>query len=285
MTIVLFGEDVFTTAALQSLINQGYKVSLVVCPFYQNNNHKNLQSVAEENKITFLRETDVNSPALKDHILSIQPDLIISVHLRKILYKEIFSIAKTGAINVHPSLLPKYRGLSPQHQAIIHGDPESAVTVHFIEEGVDTGDIIIQERIPLNEADYIHDFQLKMLAVYKHIVVDAVKRISDKSFKPVKQNSLDTSYFGSIKKKDREIDFNKSKIDALNRIRAFSFPYKGACYDQYIIWKAEIPNADTEKELLKAYVTTGIYLVEEEQIILRFADGILISDDFEMIEN
>ena len=154
MDIALFGEDVFTATVLQSLLDKNHKVLLIVCPLYSNNNHNRLQSIAEQNKIEFFREKDVNSGFVKDRLEKAQPGLIVSVHLRKILKKEIFSIPGKGAINVHPSLLPKYRGLSPQHQAIIHGDSESGVTVHYIKELVDTGDIIIQVHIQIGRASW-----------------------------------------------------------------------------------------------------------------------------------
>jgi methionyl-tRNA formyltransferase len=285
MDIVLFGEDVFTATVLQSLMDKNHNVLLIVCPLYSNNNHNRLQKIAEQNKIEFIREKDVNSAFIKKRLEKAQPDLLVSVHLRKILKKEIFSIPGKGAINVHPSLLPKYRGLSPQHQAFIHGDSESGVTVHFIEESVDTGGIIIQVPIPIDKDDYIFDFQFKMLEVYKQIVTDAIDIIADNKFVPAEQNNLDTSYFGSLKTKDREIDFTKTGTEAMNLIRAVSYPYKGAYYRKFKIWRAEIPDENTVKAYLKSHTETGIHMIDEEVILLRFNLDILISNDFEIIEN
>ncbi|HRH57672.1 MAG TPA: formyltransferase family protein [Chitinophagales bacterium] len=121
MNLVLFGEDIFTATVLQSLVDAKFKVQLIVCPFYDNNNHNSIQRIAQTNHIEFIREEDVNSDVVNEKITYIHPNLIISVHLRKILRIEIFSLTKYGTINMHPSLLPKYRGLSPQHQLLIHG--------------------------------------------------------------------------------------------------------------------------------------------------------------------
>jgi len=285
MKIALFGEDVFTATVLQSLLDKNHHVLLIVCPLYSNNNHNRLQSIAEQNKIEFIREKDVNSDFIKGRLEKAQPDLLISVHLRKILKKEIFSIPGKGAINVHPSLLPKYRGLSPQHQAIIHGDPESGVTVHYIEESVDTGDILMQVTIPIDKDDYISDFQFKMLEVYKQIVSDAIDRIENNSFVPVEQKNLEPSYFGSLKTKDREIDFTKTNTEALNLIRAVSYPYKGAYSGKFKIWRAEIPDENSVKAYLNSHIETGIHAIDEETLLLRFNGGTLVSDDFEVIEN
>ena len=142
MNVVVFGEDIYTSTVVESLIENGHKVSLIITPEYFNESYKVLEEAAAKYNIEFVKDKNVNSGKIKDHLIKVKPDLIIAAHLRKILHKEIFSQAAKGAINVHPSLLPKYRGLSPQHQAIMHGENESGVTVHYIDADVDTGEII-----------------------------------------------------------------------------------------------------------------------------------------------
>lgn len=281
--MVVFGEDIYTSVAIDSLIENGYKVLLIVTPPYPNVNYKILEETALKYRIAFIKDKNVNSTSIKDRLLQLKPDLIISVHLRKILQKEIFSQATLGAINVHPSLLPKYRGLSPQHQAILHGDVESGVTVHYIDEDTDTGDIIVQEKFQVANDDYILHVQTKMLAIYKKIVVKALRLLEDSSFKPVKQDLTKLSYFGPLKKADREIDLSKSKREIYNLVRAVSLPYKGAFYKNYSIWTTELADADKEIELGKKYSDTGIYFDKAaDEIIIRLKDGFLISDDFEI---
>ncbi len=285
MKIVLFGEDIFSATTLQSLIDSDHNIQLVICPYRENDsNYKNLQKITDKYHIVFIRDHDVNSEKIKNYLIKLKPDLILSVHLKRILKKEIFSQAKYGAINVHPSLLPKYRGLSPHHQAIIHGETTTGVTVHFIEESIDTGDLIIQKYISISENDYIFDFQLKMLTVYKTIVIEAIEMLLDKNFKPIKQKLTGSSYFGALKDKDRKIDINRSKIEVYNLIRAVSLPYEGAFYDAYIIWRATFPDPRAEERLKKHYKTQGIYIDPEgDNIILRLKDGVLLSDDFDII--
>lgn len=287
MNIVLFGEDVFTATVLQSLIDAAFNVQLIVCPFYENNNsHISAQRIADLNHIDFIRNKDVNSEEIKQKIITLAPDLIISVHLRKVLKKEIFSLAKIAAINVHPSLLPKYRGLSPQHQVLIHGEKESAVTIHYIEEGIDTGDIVIQKRFEIEDDDYIADVQFKMLAIYKTLMVDAVRLLQDKNFKATKQSQEGISYFGAVKKKDREIKLDKSRDEVYNFIRALSMPYKGAYINNYVIWQTEKVASNIENDLTQKYLEIGLYEdVEDEKLYIRLHDGILVSDDYEILNN
>ena len=285
MDIVLFGDDIFSATVLQSLIDAHFNVQLIICPYYENDhNYKSLQRIAENNAIEFIREKNVNTEHIQQKIINYKPDLIISVHLRKILKKDTFSLAKKGAINVHPSLLPKYRGLSPQHQVLIYGETQSAVTIHIIEEGIDTGDIIIQKKFDIEADDYIADVQFKMLAIYKTIMVDAVRLLEDDNFIPTKQETVGESYFGAIKKKDREININASKTEVYNLIRAVSMPYGGAFFDKYIVWTAVFADVDKEKQLMETYPENGIFEnAEKEEIIIRLKDGVIISDDFEIL--
>lgn len=283
MNLVVFGEDMYTAAVTESLVKAGHKVPLLVTPQSRSANFKVLEETAEKYGIEFLRTENVNANTVAGRIRQWQPDLIISAHLRRILKKEIFSLAKKGAVNIHPSLLPKYRGLSPQHQAIMHGDRESGVTIHFIEDEVDTGDIVLQKKFAIEESDYIIHIQAKMLAVYKTIVVEAVALLENESFKAAKQPPAAPSYFGPLKKNDRQIDLSKSTRQAYNLVRAVSLPYQGAFYKDYIIWMAEIAEDD---DLKTRYPDIGLYPEEkEERLIIRLHDGILVSEDFEIISN
>lgn len=282
MNVVVFGEDIYTSTVIESLIESGHKVLLIVTQEYYNENYIILKETASKYHIGFIKSENVNSVEVQGYLENVKPELIVAVHLRKILHEEIFSQAARGAINVHPSLLPRYRGLSPQHQAILHGDDESGVTVHFIDADVDTGEIIVQKKFPVSEDDYIVDVQVKMLAIYKKIVVEALGLLEDKAFKPMEQELAGSSYFGPLKRNDRKIDLSKSRLEIYRLVRAVSVPYKGAFYNNYIIWAARIPEPAVEEELKNKYTEAGFYVDKEGgKIIIRLSDGILVSDDYE----
>jgi methionyl-tRNA formyltransferase len=282
MNVVVFGEDIYTSTVIESLIESGHKVLLIVTPEYYNENYIILKETASKYHIGFIKSENVNSVEVQGYLENVKPELIVAVHLRKILHEEIFSQAARGAINVHPSLLPRYRGLSPQHQAILHGDDESGVTVHFIDADVDTGEIIVQKKFPVSEDDYIVDVQVKMLAIYKKIVVEALGLLEDKAFKPMEQELAGSSYFAPLKRNDRKIDLSKSRLEIYRLVRAVSVPYKGAFYNNYIIWAARIPEPAVEEELKNKYTEAGFYVDKEGgKIIIRLSDGILVSDDYE----
>jgi methionyl-tRNA formyltransferase len=281
MKIAVFGEDGFTGLVIDSLIEEGHDIQVIITPHYDTPIYLNLERVAVKHNILFIRKKDINSEMIIGQLKEFQPELIISVHLRKILCKSVFSIAEKGSINVHPSLLPKYRGMSPQHQALMHGDNESGVTVHFIDEDVDTGNIILQEIFSIAEDDYIVDVQLKVMEVYKTIVVRSVELIKNNLFKGYEQAATTSSYYGPIKKSDREIKLNKEAKDIYNLIRAVSMPYKGAFYNEFIIWTSYFPDFATEDSLKKTYTSSGVYMKNNE-LIIRSEDGVLISDNFDI---
>ncbi len=279
MKLVVFGEDMYTAAVIESLVNAGHNVSLLVTPESVTSNFKILKEITGRYNIEFLRTGNINSDVVIEKIREVKPGLIISAHLRKILKKEIFSLGAKGAVNIHPSLLPKYRGLSPQHQAIMHGDTETGVTVHMIEDGVDTGDIVLQKKIVIEPGDYVIQLQSKMLAIYKSIVVEAIALLENDSFQPMKQDLAALSYFGPLKKRDREIDLTKTATETYNLIRAVSLPYKGAFYENYTLWTASIAG---DADLAEKYPDPGLYHEEaEDRLIIRLRDGVLVSEDFE----
>jgi methionyl-tRNA formyltransferase len=281
MNIVLFGEDIFTATVLRSLIAGKHAISAVISPLYDESiEYKSLEQTAIRNNIPFLHVKNINSFEIKDQLLNINPELIISVHLKVILSKEIYSLAKSGAINIHPSLLPKYRGLSPQHQALIHGDNVTGVSIHFIDEKPDTGDIILQEKIPLNENTSIYELQIKMLSIYKYLIIQAVELIETNKLNRIKQDTEQASWYGRLSRSDMKIDIRKTKFEIYNLIRAVSKPYGGAYHKGLTIWSSVVPDKSIEKKLMEEYPRTGIYL-DGEHLIIRLFDGVLQSDDFE----
>lgn len=281
MNIIIFGEDIFTATVLQSLIAGRHTVSAVISPLYDKSmEYKSLEQIAIRNNIPFLHVKNINAREIKDEVLDINPELIISVHLKAIISKEIYLLAKRGAINVHPSLLPKYRGLSPQHQALMHGDDVTGVTIHFMDEKPDTGDIILQEKILLNENTSIYELQIKMLWVYKYLVIQAVEQIEKNKFNLIKQDAAQASWYGRLRHTDREIDIRKTKLEIYNLIRAVTKPYRGAYHKGLTIWASFIPDKSIETKLMKEYPHIGIYRAGDH-LIIRLCNGVLQSDDFE----
>jgi len=280
MNIIFLGEDTFSSVVLNALISSENNVLAVYCPYYENKIYMRLKMICEKNNIKFHRTKNINSDLISDEITLLEPDLIVVSHFERILKNNIIQIPKYGCINLHPSILPNYRGLSPQHWPIINGDSFTGITVHFINEGIDTGDIIRQRLIEIEPSDYVSDLQLKMKNNYGSIVLEAISDIKLNKVRPVIQNSKSGSYYGKLKNSDCQIDSNGSVFAALNLVRGVSFPYQGAEYNGYKIWKAKLASNEFVKKWEILYSENGLYFVEELGDFIKFKDGFLIIEKY-----
>lgn len=276
MRIIFCGEDAFSVLVLESLIQDNHKVSVVFCPKYQNKIYVRLKLFCQKHNINFYRIGDINAIENQNIIRNQKTDIVVVCHFKQVLKKNIIDIPKYGCINLHPSLLPNYRGLSPQHWPIINGDKETGITVHFINEGIDKGDIIIQHKIAIDPNMYVYDLQVKMMNIYKYIVKNAINKITKQAFKPLTQNISKGSYFGKLKETHCDINLKKSYKDAYNLIRGVSFPYYGARLDNYQIWKVSLATKKEHQEIMNTCSDNGIYTENKLGSLIKFTDGSLI---------
>lgn len=180
-----------------------------------------------DNDIEVIQPKRMKDEEVIDKIKEVNPDLIVVVAYGKILPKEIIDIPKYGIINVHSSLLPKYRGASPIHSAILNGDKESGVSIMYIEEGLDSGDVILKETCEITEDDTLgtlHD-RLKELGAIG--LEKALKLIEVGEVKAEKQDDSKATFVKPITKKQAKIDWNNTKEVIFNQIRGLN-PFPGA---------------------------------------------------------
>ena len=180
-----------------------------------------------DNDIEVIQPKRMKDEEVIAKIKEINPDLIVVVAYGKILPKEIIDIPKYGIINVHSSLLPKYRGASPIHSAILNGDKESGVSIMYIEEGLDSGDVILKETCEITEDDTLgtlHD-RLKELGAIG--LEKALKLIEAGEVKAEKQDDSKATFVKPITKEQAKIDWNNTKEVIFNQIRGLN-PFPGA---------------------------------------------------------
>lgn len=285
MRIIFCGEDSFSAQVLESLICDKHEILAVFCPIYDNNIHARLKLICNKYNIEFHRIENINSNRNENLIKKLKPDLISVCHFEKILKNNIIKIPLLGCINLHPSLLPHYRGLSPQHWPIINGEKETGITIHFINEGIDTGDIILQYKIPIDSNMYVSELQIKMLNIYKSIMKDAIALLSLNKKQFTKQNPLNGSYYGKLKEEQCLIDINKSVIDAYNLIRGVSKPYLGAKFNTYRIWKARLATIEANHFIQTKYKDNNLFFDRKFGTIIKFSDGSLIVEKYDKLNN
>jgi len=187
-----------------------------------------VSALAKEHNLPVYKPENVRGPGFIKEVLELEPDLIIVVAYGKILPKEFLDIPKYGCINVHASLLPKYRGASPVQAALLNGDKETGITIMKINERLDAGDIIAQEKIMIEDEDNATTLTDKL---FKAGAGSLLSVLSDndraKGIGSRRQDESLASYCATIKKTDGIIDFSKPAEEIRNKIRAFT-PWPGA---------------------------------------------------------
>lgn len=245
--------------------------------------YKSVYDYAVSRNIPAIRATGRNKKTFK-FIEDLKPDLLWVTDYRYIIPDTIIQIAPMGAINLHPSLLPKYRGRASINWAIINKECEVGLTAHFIDGGVDTGDIIEQIRLEIDEDTYIGDLLERYYPIYRQITQKTLKNIH--SGYPLNlKKQCDSSMYPIYPKRtpnDGLIDWNKSIQEIYALIRAVSKPYPGA-YTFYknkkiIIWKAIKINL-----LNLNLITVGRIVEVNGNLIVKCIDGYLEIKEYELI--
>lgn len=166
-----------------------------------------------------------NNKDVINNILNLKPDLIVVVAYGKILPKEILDIPKYGCINVHASLLPKYRGAAPMQWALINGEKKTGVTTMLMDEGMDTGDMLLKEETNISEEDNFETIHDKLMVIGSELLIKTIKKLENGDIIPEKQGK-DFTYAPMITKDTTKIDFNKTSKEIYNFVRGLS-PFPG----------------------------------------------------------
>lgn len=256
MKIVFMGTPEFSVPSLGALVSNGHEVALVVTrPDKKKDRGKKLQFTPVKEKALELGlavsqpETVKGNERFLEKLIEISPDLIVVVAYGKILPKEILTLPKYGAINVHASILPRHRGAAPIHHAILAGDEFSGVTIMQMNEGLDQGDMIanVKTLIGSYTKDQLHD---ELMVKGAELLVDVLPSIEDGTAIFLKQDEELATYAPSVYKQMGRISFDKSAEELERLIRAMdSWPGAYCNLDSELlkIW-AGIPVSGKPKE-------------------------------------
>ena len=265
---------------METLIEQGYQIKYVMT--HKENEKDSVDILAQNSGIEYSYiDARKKMDKLFEIIKNIKPDFLISVNYRYIIPKEIYNLADY-AINIHGSLLPKYRGRTPHVWSIINGENESGITCHLIEETVDTGDIISQIVIPIESNDTGYSILKKFESKYPIILIDSIEKLLNGS-KLIKQDDKLASYYGKRISKMGYIDFRMRANDVINFVRAQAEPYPGAYY--YLIDGRKIIINRVAKCELKDYdAIIGIIREIDNHYYVRCKDNTLRIEDYRVID-
>ncbi len=234
MKIILVGQAPFGKECLETLLKQGEQVvGTITVPDDPRGRSNPVKDLAVERGIPVLQPPGRGPHRLKDPsvipwVKELKPDLFVLVFVTDFMPYEVIQMAAHGGINYHPSLLPKYRGGSAINWAVISGEKETGVTVHYIDEGVDTGDIILQEKVTIEPEDSVGSVYFnKLYPLGIDLIAQAVKLIREGRAPRIPQEESQSSFQPVITEQDVKIDWEKPAEIIHNLIRG-SNPSPGA---------------------------------------------------------
>lgn len=228
MKILFMGTPDFALASLKALCEAGENVIGVVT---QTDKPKGrgyelapppVKVYAIERGLPVYQPKTLRDEAFDDLLHEIDPDMIIVVAFGKILPENVISYPKYGCINVHGSLLPKYRGAAPMQRAIIDGEKVTGITTMYMDVGLDTGDMILKREIAIGENDNFEDIHDALAECGAALLLETVNAIREGNAPREKQNDAEMTYAAKIEKADCLIDFSKSAAEVHNLIRGLS---------------------------------------------------------------
>lgn len=257
MKIVFMGTPDFARGALEALIAAGHEITAVVTqPDKAKGRSGQLQyppvkECAVEHNIPVMQPVRIKTPEAIAQLASYEADIFVVAAFGQILSREILDMPKYGSLNIHASLLPKYRGASPIQQVIIDGEAETGVTIMQMDAGIDTGDMLYKRVIAIEDTDTFESLHDKLMVLGGEAIVEALALLETGALEPEKQDDALSCHAKLITKEMGNIDFEKSANEINRLVRglnpwpsAYTF-YKGK---QLKIWETQVENEITDKE-------------------------------------
>ena len=275
MKLVFCGTPMFAVPSLERLAAVGFEIQLVVTqPDRQQGRGMTLtappvkQSALKLGFPVIQPEKIKKNEEFQTQLKTLQPDAIIVVGYGRIIPPWMLELPQYGNINVHASLLPKYRGAAPVQWAIARGETVSGVTTMLLNEGLDTGDILLQKEMTIRPEDTAVTYAPRLAEMGADMIVETLRGLDDKTIKPVPQNNELATLAPILKKEDGLVDFSRSATEIHNRLRGFQ-PWPGA-YTQFRGKSLKLISAGLEDTL--SNLELGELRVGDEKLFVGCAE-------------
>lgn len=287
MRIVFLGTPDFAVPSLQMLIDEGYcVVGVFTQPDRPVGRSKKPQAspvkqCAQANGIEVFQVEKIRQEEGSQMLKALQPDLMITAAFGQILSKENLDIPAIGCINVHGSLLPKYRGAAPIQWAVIHGEQETGITTMLTDVGLDTGDMLEKVALPIGENETAGELFNRMAEEGAELLKRTLQKLIDGQLQREKQDESQATHCKQLKKEDGKIDWHRSAYAIFNQVRGMN-PWPSACSEidgqMMKIWTCEmVERVDHDYkigEIVQADVKNGL--------IVKTGDGFLSLEEIQM---
>lgn len=228
---VVFAYHDVGVRCLKVLLSGGVDVPLVVTTRDDPNEVQWFASVsgtAEEYGLPVATPETVNTPEFERIVSELHPDFLFSFYFRSLIGTPLLSAARLGALNMHGSLLPRYRGRAPVNWAILRGERETGATLHYMTARADAGDIVDQLAVPILEDDDAREVFNKVTVAAELVLARSLPRLIDGTAPRITQKIEDGQYFGRRRPEDGEIDWTCSAREIHDLVRAVAPPFPGA---------------------------------------------------------
>jgi methionyl-tRNA formyltransferase len=251
--IVFMGTPDFSVPILRNLVKEGYDiVGVVTQPDRPKGRKKTLtpppvKEEAEKHNIKVLQPEKIRHEL--DDVLSLQPDLIVTAAFGQILPKELLEAPKYGCINVHASLLPELRGGAPIHYSILQGKDKTGITIMYMAEKLDAGDILTQVEVPIEERDTVGTLHDKLSEAGVKLLSETIPQLLAGKLTPEQQDDSKATFAANIKREQEKIDWSKSGEEIYNQIRGLNpWPVAFTTYHNQLIkiWWGEIMSSKND---------------------------------------
>lgn len=293
MKIVYMGTAEFAKKPLEKLLKTKNEIPLVITnedkPYGRGKKLKPscIKEVALENRIEVLTPKSLKKEEgkiLLERLKEISPDIIVVCAYGKILPKEIIEVAKYGTINIHGSLLPEYRGAAPIQRAVLDGKEKTGVTIMYIDEGLDTGDIILKEEVEIKKEDTTDIMFEKLSEIGSELLIKAIEKIEEGTVKRTKQDDSIATYAEILKKEEAYISFEDTSKEILNKVRGMNGAltakaiFENKIYKIYeieIVEDNKIKKIEKENNVSLTSLEPGKYLITKNNIYVKSGDGVI----------
>lgn len=251
MKIVFMGTPQFAVPCLQMLVEEGYEVAAVVTQPDRPQGRKRtltpspVKAAALALGLPVLQPERMRRPEAVTELAAYKPDLIVTAAYGQILPKAVLELPPLGCVNVHGSLLPKYRGGAPIQRSLINGEPVTGVTLMYMAEGLDTGDMIAKVEVPIGDDDTSGTLFEKLSLAGRDLLKEQLPRLAAGPVQAEKQDDSEATYAPNLTREDERIDWTADSRAVYNRIRGL-VPFSGAFTlwngETFKVWKAANPD-------------------------------------------
>ncbi|MGE6258699.1 methionyl-tRNA formyltransferase [Heyndrickxia sporothermodurans] len=255
--VVFMGTPDFSVPVLKRLISDGYEVQAVVTQPDRPVGRKRVLTPppvkveADKHQLPVYQPEKIRDSEELRQILELKPDIIVTAAYGQILPKELLEAPILGCINVHASLLPELRGGAPIHYAILQGKGKTGITIMYMVEKLDAGDIISQIEVPISETDNVGTLHIKLSAAGAELLSDTLPKLIKEEITPIPQNNELATFASNIKREQEKIDWDKTGEVIYNHIRGLNpWPVAYTTLDGNVIkvWKGEKVSLAEEKQ-------------------------------------